>query len=278
MASPPLFLAENFYSAAQFPGHVLEGGGAAVGQEVFRIGTARRSVLNGFRKADPATSIVIDLTCDRIRTADTLVLDRNSDMVGRLLTLDVFSSGDPAVQQRIFSLNVPSEVVLGSSLNDPQHLIRTSEGAWIIKFPEVAGHVWRLLVDPFEGDSGRLGGVWLGKSFSPALGTRMPFDDEETWLDFGSVRRGVPDNDVRFGRTGEFGMMLNSESEWNAARRTFRELFGKGSPMWIAPDSDKAERMWLGYNAPGSMAASFSERPQARSVVISADEYDPRLP
>ena len=48
--------------------------------------------------------------------------------------------------------------------------------------------------------------------------------------------------------------------------------------MWIVPDSDKAERTWLGYNAPGSMGAAFSERPQSRSVVIQADEYDAALP
>ena len=279
MSSPPLFLSENFYNIMQFPNRRLDAGSpSAPGFEPFRMGTARRSVLNGFRNADPSIVMFADLNLDRVRSADTIIFDRSSDIIGRLITLDVFSSGDPNVQQRIFSEIVPTDVVLGSSLNDSPHIIRTGEGAWIIKFPETAGLTWRLLVDPFEGDSGRLGGVYLGKSFSPVLGTRMPFDDEDTWLDIGAVRRGVPDNDVRHGRTGEFGMMLNSESEWNAARRSFRELFGKGHPMWIVPDSDKAERMWLGYNAAGNMSAVFNERPQARNVTIVADEYDPRLP
>ena len=275
----PLFLAENFFSVQQFPAHVLTSAvPEAVGQEVFRIGTARRSVLNGFRNADPSLSLSCTVACDRIREADTLVMDRNSDIIGRAMSLDVSSESDFATFERVWGETIPSDVVLGSSLNDQVHAIRTNEGAFVWHFDQTAGLFWRLGANALAGDSGRFGGVYLGKSFSPKHGGRMPFDDEETWLDFGVVRRGVPDNDVRHGRTGAFGMMMTGEAEWNAARRSFRELFGKGYPMWIAPDSDMAERTWLGYNAPGSMGAAFSERPQGRTVVIRADEYDPRLP
>ena len=275
----PLFLSENFFSTQQFPKHTVTSLNAtAPGQQAFRIGTARRSILSVMRNETPSEPLVVDVFCDRIREADTLIIDRNSDVGTRLVTLDVYSSGNPAVQQRIFSENAPTEVVLGSSLNDPQHLIRTDEGVLIIKFDTTAGATWRLLMDADPDDSGSFGGVYLGKSFTPTYGGRLPFDDEDTWADFGEVRRGVPDNDIRFGRTGAFGIMMNGEAEWNEARRTFRELFGKGFPLWIAPDSDMAERMWLGYNAPGSMAATFSERPQGRTVVIRADEYDGRLP
>ena len=274
----PLFLAENFYNVSQFPAHTIVSAFAtAPDQEAFRVGTARRSILNGTRNADPTNSLIVDVTADRIREADIIVFDRNSDIAGKTVTLDV-SSEVGVFDTRVFVETMPTDVVLGSSLNDPAHMIRTNEGAWLLKFPAVAGLYWRVAVTPLASDSGRLGGVYLGKSFSPTHGGRLPFDDEETWLDFGVVRRGVPDNDVRFGRTGAFSMMMSGEAEWNEARRTFRELFGKGHPMWIAPDSDKAERTWFGYNAPGSVGAAFSERPQGRSVVIRADEYDPRLP
>ena len=276
----PLFLAENFYNTQQFPAHVLVSGapgGAAPGQEVFRVGTARRSILNGFRNADPSLTLSAQVNLGRIRSADCLVIDRNSDILGRDINV-VCSSDALATVQPIFFGPVPSKVELGSSLNDTTHLIRTGEGAWILKFPETAASVFAVQVQATGGDSGRLGGVYLGKSFTPSHGGRLPFDDEDMWTDFGEVRRGVPDNDIRFGRTGAFGMMMSGEAEWNEARRSFRELFGKGFPMWIAPDSDMAERMWLGYNAPGSMAATFSERPQGRTVTIRADEYDGVLP
>ena len=275
----PLFLAENFYNVAQFPAHVVTSTQPeAAGQEVFRVGVARRSVLNRFRLDNPSLDLVANVLLDRIRSADTLIIDRNSDIVGKEVKLFVTSDGFNTVETVIEDAALTSDVVLGSSLNDPEHFIRTSEGAYIVKFPETAGNEWRVNVSPLASDSGALGGVYLGKSFNPTHGGRLPFDDEDMWLDFGVVRRGVPDNDVRHGRTGAFGMMMSGEAEWNEARRSFRELFGKGHPMWIAPDSDLAERTWFGYNAPGSMGAAFSERPQGRTVVVRADEYDPRLP
>ena len=274
----PLFLAENFYSVAQFPSHTIAANQTtAPGQEAFRVGTARRSILNGCRNEDPSLQLILDVAGSRLRSADVLVIDRNADVSGRTIFLEAMASNDGDFHT-IFSAPVPSEVVLGSSLNDSAHWIRTNEGAFILKFPEEANFTWRVAVSVVSNDSGRLGGIYLGKSFSPTHGGRMPFDDEETWADFGTVRRGVPDNDIRYGRTGTFGIMMSGEAEWNEARRQFRELFGKGHPMWIVPDSDMAERTWLGYNAPGSMGAAFSERPQGRTVVISADEYDARLP
>ena len=278
----PLFLAENFFNTQQFPTHIVEtltGRTEAVGQEAFHVGTARRSVLNGFRNENPALSLIATVTCDRVREADCIVLDRNSDLIGHTFSLQISNNDFTGANDEFAVIDViPSDVVLGSSLNDPVHAIRTSEGAWIIKFNTNAAIGWRIISSVVSSDSGRFGGVYLGKSFTPSHGGRMPFDDEDTWLDFGSVRRGVPDNDVRHGRTGSFSMMMSGEAEWSEARRQFRELFGKGHPMWIAPDSDMAERTWLGYNAPGSMGAAFSERPQGRTVVITADEYDPRLP
>ena len=275
----PLFLAENFFNVQQFSKHVVVSANTeAVGQEVFHVGTARRSILNRFRNADPSLLLQATVQTDRIREADCLVMDRNSDLVGRRILLEVSSDTGASKQTIIDEPALTADVVLGSSLNDSEHFIRTSEGAWIVKFPATAGDIWILAADPLSNDSGAFGGVYLGKSFTPTHGGRLPFDDEEMWLDFGVVRRGVPDNDVRHGRTGAFGMMMTGEAEWNEARRPFRELFGKGHPMWIAPDSDKAERTWFGYNAPGSMGAAFSERPQGRTVVIRADEYDPRLP
>ena len=274
----PLFLAENFFNVAQFPGHTISSVQTpAAGQEAFRVGTARRSVLNVTRNDDPTLQLLVIAETDRLREADTLILDRNHDVFDRSVALHV-SSDNFTTFQTIHSAVVKANVVLGASLNDQVHWIVTDENVVIMKFPTVSGFYWRIAVDPLSSDSGRLGGCYLGKSYNPRHGGRMPFDDEETWLDFGVVRRGVPDNDVRHGRTGSFGMMMSGEAEWNEARRQFRDLFGKGHPMWIAPDSDMAERMWFGYNAPGSVGAAFSERPQGRTVVITADEYDPRLP
>ena len=281
----PLFLAENFFNVQQFRSHVVSSssGAAALGQELFRVGVARRSVLNVFRLEDPTQTIEVRVDCDRVREADILIFDRNSDLQGRDITLDV-SSDDFVTSYRAFLFNSDGEVVLGSSINDftdpvGANSITTNEGATIVPFPKASGLQWAINMRVnADTDSGRYGGVYLGKSFTPTHGGRLPFDDEEMWLDFGVVRRGVPDNDVRHGRTGAFGIMMSGEAEWNEARRQFRELFGKGHPMWIAPDSDKAERTWFGYNAPGSMGAAFSERPQGRTVVVRADEYDPRLP
>ena len=267
----PRLLAENFWSIAQFPGHSIS---TALYADSYKLGTARRGALNTISPLNPTNILTVDLTLDRVRLADTLVLDRNSVAAGRRFQL--VAKSDTAAVWPILEDVLPSDVVLGSSLNDAPHAIRTSEGAYIFSFAPVAASTFGITMWNDVVSDGKFGGAYLGLSYTPTW-PRMPWDDEAAWADFDKVARGVPDNDWRYGRSMTVRMMMDSEAEWNELRKV-RELAKRGHPVWVAPDSDKAERSGLFYLEGGSFAAPFSERPQGRTVDLELGEYHPLRP
>jgi hypothetical protein len=237
----PRFLAENFFSVAQFPLHVVSASAPVAGNEAFRVGTARRGSLNFYARNPPTAEAVVNVTLDRVRSADMCIIDRNSALAGRQLLLEVSSDNFATVHQPVSVGAMPIEVVYGSSLLDSTHAIRTSEGAWVFRFPETAGLSWRVrgFGDVISGPT--FGGIYLGKSYEPENPV-LPHDDESRYADFGEIRRGLPDNDQRYGRSGSFSMKMTNEEEWSRARLTcancLRTVIRFGScPIRIRPNA-----------------------------------------
>lgn len=274
---PILFLADNFYNPIQYPGHSIALGTPVVGHESFRVGTSRRSDQNYYQSTNTTGTLSATVILDRVRSADTLIVDRNHDAYGRQIRVWCKSNADIDQFIDLVLPAVGEGVVLGQSVDDPVHAIRTEEGAFIFHFPERAGLEWNVSISANIIPSPRLGGVYLGKSYRPNH-PRMPFDGSGRWQEFGTVRRGVPHNDIRTGREATVSMLMTDEQEWDSARWQLRQLFGTGHPMWFIPEASRAERTWLGFNASGNVSAPFSERPQGRSVSINLEEYDPALP
>lgn len=262
------FLAENFFNVIQFPLHTVTGLGDGLG-EVFRVGASRRSATNALSL--PAGGGLVQVACDRVREADTLILDRNTSTLG---SIELHGSASPvfADLEVILDLDFPDKVVQGSNFDDPVHGIRTEEGVAIYHFEARAWPFWRV----FFTDTATVGGIYLGKSYRPTY-PRLPFDEASRWETFGTVRRGVPDNDIRTGKSASVSMMMRDEQEWDTARWTLRQLFGVGHPMWFI-HTPNTERAWLAHNVDGSVSAPFAERPQGRTVVVGLEEYDPALP
>ena len=266
-------LAENFFSTAQFTRHVLADVAPAVDHGVFRVGTARRGEQN-FAQRDSASDQILSVATDRVRTADTLVIDRNSDIAGRSNFRLQISSDSALTLNDIIAgaIGAADQVVLGSSMDDPENPILTDEGAFIFSFPEVAANFWQLRITT-GGTPTKIGGAYLGKRYTPAL-PRLPFDDESAWAAFGSVGRGIPDNDWRAGKSMRVNALV-PEAEWNEARRV-RELLKRGHPAWVFPP--KAERSGLYYLEGGTFSAPTSESPMHRTMALQLSEYQPLRP
>ena len=270
-----VFLAENFLNVTQFPGHVITMN--PTNPEAFRVGSSRRSLTSRVQNDSPTSVLDIRIELDRVREADTLIIDRNSDIAGRNVLLQVsdvnFQSN---TEYDAVNTTAGPDVVQGSNYDDPTHAIRTEEGAYIFRFDPVASKRWKLAINASVINAPKLGGVYLGKSYRPQH-PRMPFDEATRWETFGTVRRGVPDNDRRTGKMADVSLMMRDEQEWDTARWTLRQLFGRGHPMWFI-HTPNTERAWLAHNVGGVVSAPFSERPQGRTVVVGLEEYDGLLP
>ena len=155
------------------------------------------------------------------------------------------------------------------------HPVRTDEGATIYRFSQTAAKYWRFTVDAMgAGERPRIGGLWLGKSWTPNI-TPLPWDDEPKWLSVPEARRGMPGGYVDRGRQGGVAVMLRDEKEWSEAKWHIHSLFWNGHTMWYVPETEYAERSWLSYAPSGSYAAPQNSGRRGRDLAIQMVEYKP---
>lgn len=114
-------LSENFYNLRQFPNHTLstkEGGSTPTpangqsGYEVHRVANARRHSRDYYTPTAANSNADLDVTCDRVRAADMLVLDRNSNLAGETVRLWASSESDFGTYEE-FTFTVPKEDIHG---------------------------------------------------------------------------------------------------------------------------------------------------------------------
>ena len=273
-------LSENFYNLRQFPNHTLstkEGGSTPTpangqsGYEVHRVANARRHSRDYYTPTAANSNADLDVTCDRVRAADMLVLDRNSNLAGETVRLWASSESDFGTYEE-FTFTVPSKTYTGNYASDG-HPVRTDEGAIIYRFAQTSAKYWRLRVDAMgANERPRVGGVWLGKSWQPQI-TRMPWDDEPKWLDQPSARNGSPTGYLQTGRQNQVQLMLRDETEWATAKWVIHSLFWQGHTMWYTSELGHAERSWLAYAPSGSYAAPQAAGRRGRDLALAMVEY-----
>ena len=269
------FLVENFFNLAQFPSHVITGEDETTGNEGFRVATARRHARDHYTPQTANVGRYVEAACDRVRSADMLVIDRNSNLAGETVRIQASNQAAFTTSQEV-SFTVPSSTFYGDVLT-ASHPVRTEEGATVIKFTAMAFRYWRVEVDAMgTGEKPQIGGLWLGQSASPTT-VPLPFDDEPKWLDRIEIRAGLPSAFTRTGKTTAVRVMLTDEAEWSKFRYHFGSLFWRGQSMWYVADTDFGERAWLSYAPAGTNGAPQSDRP-ARDVTLSLAELQPVLP
>lgn len=270
-------LAENFFNVRQFPLHTIDARNETENYEVYRIANARRHSNNYYTGTTDNEQAYVRATCDRVRVADMLVIDRNSNLNGATVRVrasnHILTHTTTANRYEEVSFTVPSTTYAGNYLSS-KHPVRTDEGAVLFRFPAMAGMFWSVFVDAMGANTRQqIGGLWLGKSWSPQI-TTMPWDDEPRWLQVSEFRKGSPSQYSRTGRETRLRCMLRDETEWMSARWYIHNLFFKGHSMWYVPELENAERSWLAYAPSGTYGAPIAGR-RGRDLDLTMVEYQP---
>lgn len=252
-------LVENFFNTRQFTSHTVNSSTVTSDFKVDRIANARRHSRNYWTPDGSNAALHVGVVCDRVRSADMLCIDRNSNLAGEAVRLWASSESDFATYDE-YTFTVPSKTYTGNYASD-KHPVRADDGAIVYRFPETAGRYWRFTVDAMgAGERPRIGGLWLGKSWTPAI-TPLPWDDEPKWLSVPEARRGCrpvmwteADRDQStsccatrlngakldgistryFGRVTRCGMCLSSSTQSVPAFLCPGRLLWRSSTCWTA--------------------------------------------
>jgi len=269
------FVVDNFFSTLIYPDHTITTGSTStatgevtVGNEPFRVANGRRHARDHYTPQTANYTVDLQVACDRVRGADTLVIDRAHNLASATgVRLWVSNQSDFSTYTEIFVAKVPAVTVYGSALNSGTP-VRTGEGAVVIPFDEQSGKYWRVYVDALGASrKPQISGLWLGKSWTPNVAPRLPWDDEG-----GSFALGAD----RAPKSASVNIRVDGEQEWSEARYNLTSLFWKGFPMWYVPDSNMGERAWLAMPPDGEYGAPYVDH-NGRTIQLALREHQAAL-
>jgi hypothetical protein len=239
----PRFLVENFFNEFQFDGHTLVQTSQETHYESWNVADGRRDVYDYWTPTQYNTEVYIGVECDQAREADMIVIDRVHNLSGETITLkydEVQAFSSPTT---VFTLTVPSTVVTGDDLTATPGVL-TEEGAWAFAFTAATKQYWRLYISAMgAGERPYIGGLWLGKSFTPTLYLDLPFEENMNE----SFREEIVSDTAWIGSTRTAKRRVGTlhlkcaENEFVTARYHFDTLFQRPHAMWIVFDQDGAE-------------------------------------
>lgn len=270
-------LCENFFDPTMFPSHALSAEEEASGKEVERVGSARRQARDHWTSTTAASETYAQVTCDRPRYADTLVLDRGHNLTGETIRLRVSNQSAFTTYTEVVAVVVPSAVYYGSKLTNG-YAIRTEEGAILVPFAGHVGKYWRLYIDAMSAGTPKVVGLWVGKSWTPDIDPARPWDDEARQLAFDSVTS--PSLWSAAERKAQrkavtLRVHLSGEQEYSDVRYHIHSLYLRGYAMWYVADTDKGERTWLAMSPPGTFGAAYDTEWRDRILNIALVEHEP---
>lgn len=193
----------NLLSRLAYPLHTIVADEEASGHECFRIATGRRSPYTNYYTSLTANAPrTITLTCDRIRSANLFVLDKNHNIPRIILEIaDVSDFSSSAV---VFDVTLPT--VTGSGSLDDAFGVKSEEGAWYQRFPTRTANYWRLRIPAMgSGLRPKIIGAHLSLSFA-----------------FDPWRPHAPDQDELGGEMAESDFGWQASLPWNRRADTLR--------------------------------------------------------
>jgi hypothetical protein len=272
----PLCLVENLGSLIAFPLHGFAADEEAAGHEAARMVDGRRSAFDFWTAVTANAQRTITWTCDRLRTADTIVLDRGHNLAGVVLTLEASQDNFATPAQQIFSFALPSVAVGGDMTIAPG--VVTEEGAWLFTFPDVSATYFRLRIAAMgAGKVPLVVGLWLGLSWTPGFfltpwgEDQDAFEVKEATSEAGWLGRGAAANV----RQGELLVKLPSDDAYDVARYHIQGHFGHGRPMWVVYDQQQADRAFCVLRPTGALGFRFEGNWWPRQARIPYREHEP---
>lgn len=249
----PILMADNLFSVAQYPSHVISAEEEPANFEAYKVGRASRWTGNYATATTANDPWYIQVVCDRIRGANCWILDRGHNLAGKAVTL-VASQDNFSTSETILSYALPSASSAGR-IDDPLG-VRTEEGAHVQRFPMREAKYWRLSVSAMgSGLKPQIVGLWLGMAIELSKLPDMPFSE-----DVHDLVQQVMESDLGWiggtkavqRRSGTLSIRLDTQIEYDSIRSQVQGLFGAAVPTWLVVDSDQAERAMLVRRVPGS--------------------------
>lgn len=276
----PRFLSENFFNSVMFPDHVVSASEEPVGNEAFRVGTARRTSSRNSATATTAnTAWWVKARCDRVRTADLVVLDRGHNLEGYEVILQG-SNDNFTTTEDIVDVTLPSLVYAPSDLRTLPGT-KTEEGAWLYRFSRRAYRDWRLYVPAMGADlRPKIVGLFVGLSYEPQNLLTKPFSFGGRSLIYEVVESDTAWTGAsRAAQRYEVIVNLDMESwdEYDLARLHIETQMWRGRPTWFLPDQARAERSWLGKVPPGQYEFAQSSGWAFPRTSFPIVEFSPKL-
>jgi len=279
MTQPVTVLAvENLFSIAQFPNHTIAAEEEASGAEAFRVANGRRSAGDYWTPPTANSDTWLKATCDQVRAADFVALDRGHNLAGHTVRIDV-SNDDFATYETAFSGVLPA-VSMPGSLDDALG-VRTEEGAWLKRFALRAGAYWRLFV-PAMGASlqPQVVGCWLGMAWELDRGLTLPVapggaDSIAVLVEsaMGWQGRGR----VTLRRAGTLTYRCASEMEAEQAEYHLDGHFGLSRPTWVIYDTRRADRARLVTRTPDRLGGQYEQGwTDKQTYVLPYVEHEPK--
>lgn len=279
----PFFLVENLLSTVQFPTHVLSASSEAAGAAVWRVADGRRSQRDRWTPGATNVEAWLRIACaqrGQPKAADVLVLDRGHNLGGRRIILEVSNDGF-ATTIPVLDVVVPATSTRASSV-DRAAGAATPEGAWLKRFPAVTASDWRIRIPAMGvGLRPEIVGLWLGESWQPRLLFDLPWSDSTRQLTFQSVESDAGwtgRGPAARPRTGEIGLKLQTEDEYQLAERHVEAGFWALRPMWIVHDSAAAERAVLAVPPAGRYGFGRQSGWSYKQAQLAWVEHEPKVP
>lgn len=255
-----LLAVENLFSVTQFPNHTVAAEEEASGYEAFRVANGRRSASDYWTPTTANSDTWIKVTCDTVRGANFVALDRGHNLAGYTVRIDV-SDDDFTTYQTAFSGVLPAAAAPGSV--DDATGVRTDEGAWLKRFDLRTGRYWRLFV-PAMGASlkPQVIGLWVGLAWQPERGLTLPvaptagdvvaqlIESAHGWQGRGRVTPRA---------SGSLLYRAASEIEADLVEYHVEGHFGAYRPLWLIHDVRRSDRARLVVRTTDRLGGEYLE-------------------
>ena len=278
-----LVMADNLFSAGlggQYPAHTVSAEEEPAGYEAWRVGTTRRDPLDKATASTANSAWWLRCVFDRLRAHNCIVIDRGHNLAGETWELrsTVDATDFTGTYETLFDITHPSFSMPGAIDNGIG--VVTEEGAWIKRYPLRVGKAVELYIDAMgAGIKPELVNVWVGLAVEVG-GARRPYDQDSHEM----VSLAIESESGWTGRArrtrrrrGNLTVRLGADSEYEyLIREQVTQKFGDGLPMWIVPDTARAEQMFLATRAEGVMSYPHTEDSLHRDIVVEYVEHEPK--
>lgn len=283
MAEQLLLLTENLLSDVQFPSATVSASSEASGYSVDKVANERRNAIERWEPSSTNADAYVQVLCDILRAADTVVIDRGGNHLGYRYQL--LASDDSFTTYRtIFDINPLPSVAGGTPAGSVGAV--TSEGAWLKTFGADAANGWRLTSKAMgTGLKPQLTGVWIGKSWQPSkYVVRFPMEDQGTDVQYpvsassyGWMGRGLRARP----RSGTIRIALPTYDDETALEYHIMSRYASGRPMWLCWSKTDAPWRTMLVTCPAGThlnpARDPSWHPLLRSIEIPFVEEQPMV-